>query len=308
MRSARTEGAGRSAPHGHRRHPSGLALKSQAGPGAATSSPQHADGPPTSALPPSLHSETLMYNEHPPTPAPPAATPPTTPPATPPATASRVRVVLSRGHGQRFSHARSAPPPPPPPPTPSPPPPSSTCPPSPPPRLDGPPLLRSPHGRASHHIPESELPPWLLETARQLSPEARATAPTVGDVRTTHADRRARRAESGALDLRNLPPLPSPGPTARPEHLAPPPPPPPPTPPAPSRPPGTSRPPARPRPVGPPPSHTARADRRRRRDPVPSPPHRTGGEWMLFTAWEALPYSCTVVAVVLLARLLGLFG
>ncbi|WP_017624057.1 hypothetical protein [Nocardiopsis chromatogenes] len=46
----------------------------------------------------------------------------------------------------------------------------------------------------------------------------------------------------------------------------------------------------------------------RRPDAFPYLPGRTSGEWMLFTAWEALPYSCTVAAVVLLARLLGLFG
>ncbi len=182
----------------------------------------------------------------------------------PPAIASRVRLVLSRGHGRRFSRTRLAPP-----------------------------LLRSPHARASHDVPESELPPWLLETARQLSPEARATAPTVGDVRTAHAARRARRAESGALDLRHLP---SPRPSA---------------PSAPSRPPGTSRPPCPPgpsRPATPPPGRTVKAHFHRRPDAFPYLPGRTSGEWMLFTAWEALPYSCTVAAVVLLARLLGLFG
>lgn len=210
-----------------------------------------------------------MSNSHPAIPAgsSPLAQRTSTSPTTP--TASRVRLVLSRDHGRRFNRAPAPtrqdgasptlprPPSTPPATTPRP---ASTG--------DGPPLLRSPHARASHDIPEADLPPWLLETTRQLNPAARAATPTTGDVRTTHADRRARRIDTGALDLRDLPPT---GPAT---HL----------------------------------EATPRRPRHRTRRLQLLPPGRTHGEWMLFTAGEALPYSCTVTVVVLLAHLLGLFG
>lgn len=210
-----------------------------------------------------------MSNSHPAIPAgaSPLAQPTSSIPPTP--AASRVRLVLSRDHGRRFNRASAptrqdgaSPTPPRPPSTP----PATT--PRPASAGDVPPLLRSPHARASHDIPEAELPPWLLETTRQLNPAARAAIPTAGDVRTTHADRRARRIDTGALDLRNLPT------TRRATHLE---------------------------------ATPGRPHHRTRRSHL-LPPGRNHGEWLLFTAGEALPYSCTVTAVVLLAHLLGLFG
>ncbi|MFW5416376.1 hypothetical protein J0910_07110 [Nocardiopsis sp. CNT-189] len=154
-----------------------------------------------------------------------------------PALDPRIRRVLAGPPGARFSRSR----------------PYTDPPPATPPDLPRP--LLSPHSRAGRPRDGSDLPPWLRQTADQLSPAARDAAPTSGDVRELAAARRSRPDLARPRSRRSWHP-------------------------------------------------SSRAYRRFKRRALRS----TGGlTFYYFAAYEMLPYSCSVLAVLLLAHLLNLF-